>query len=67
MSNFTKTDLASVNRAIASGELTVRFQDTSTTYRSMDELFKAKRMIEEDLAAADRSTPTYAVTSRGLR
>jgi hypothetical protein len=50
---FTSTDLDAVNAAIASGELTVRHNGREVTYRSVDELLKAKRTIEADLAAAE--------------
>jgi roadblock/LC7 domain-containing protein len=49
--SFTADDLAQVNAAIASGELTVSVQGRTVTYRSIDDLFKAKAAIEADLAA----------------
>jgi hypothetical protein len=49
---FTQSDLDAINAAIASGELTVRSSDgKQVTYRSMDELLKARQTIEGDLAA----------------
>jgi len=39
---FTSSDLDAVDRAIASGELTVRSNDRMVTYRSMDELTAAR-------------------------
>lgn len=48
---FTTQDLAAVNAAIASGELTVRGADgRQITYRSMAELERARGIIEADLA-----------------
>lgn len=50
--SFTSADLASVNAAIASGELTVSVQGRTVTYRSIDDLIKARAVIESGLAAA---------------
>lgn len=49
--SFTTADLANINSAIASGELTVSVQGRSVTYRSIDDLIKAKAVIEGGLAA----------------
>lgn len=50
---FTQTDLDNINTAIAAGELTVRASNGSlVTYRSMDELLKARGVIQADLTAA---------------
>jgi len=46
---FTSADLANIDAAIASGELTVSVQGRTVTYRDIDSLFKAKRAIEEGL------------------
>ncbi len=48
--SFTQSDLNSINTAIASGELTVSVQGRTVTYRSMDDLLKARTLIETDLA-----------------
>lgn len=49
---FTSDNLAAVDAAIASGELTVRGADGRLiTYRSFDELAKARALIVADLAA----------------
>lgn len=48
---FTTDDLDRVKRAIGSSELTVRFADgKSVTYRSMEELLRAKAEIERELS-----------------
>lgn len=53
---FTQTDLDNINAAIAVGELTVRSANgTQVTYRSMDDLLKARATIQSDLAAASAS------------
>jgi hypothetical protein len=51
MSTFTSDDLAALNAAIASGELTIKHNGREVTYRSMDELLKAKQTVEAELAA----------------
>lgn len=50
---LTATDIAALDRAIASGELSVRFADgRSIIYRSIDELVKAKSEAQKEVAAA---------------
>jgi hypothetical protein len=49
--SFTSDDLAAINTAIASGELTVTVQGRTVTYRSIDDLIKARAVIESGLAA----------------
>jgi hypothetical protein len=51
--SFTTDDLTALNAAIASGELTVKHNGREITYRSIDELMKAKRTVEAELAAAE--------------
>lgn len=48
--SFTATDLANIEAAIASGELTVKKGDRQVTYRSMDELIKARQLAKDQLA-----------------
>lgn len=49
---FTQDNLTAVDAAIASGELTVRDADgRMVTYRSFEELSKARALIVTDLAA----------------
>jgi hypothetical protein len=69
---FTSQDLANINAAIASGELTAKVNDRLITYRSIAELLKAKNVIEAELATQSvGTTPTTGVfrlnfgTSRG--
>ena len=53
---FTAQDLAAVDAAIASGELTVRGADgRMVTMRSIDELLQARALIVSGIAAG--STP----------
>jgi hypothetical protein len=48
---FTQTDLDNINTAIATGELTVEVNGRRVTYRSVDDLLKARTAIQSDLAA----------------
>ena len=48
---FTPQDLAAVDAATASGELTIRSNGREVTYRSQADLFKAREAISAALAA----------------
>lgn len=49
---FTSQDLAAIDAAIASGELSIRSADGKlVTYRSVDELMKARGLVVQSLAA----------------
>lgn len=55
---FTTTDLAAIDAAIASGELTVRTADgKQVTLRTMTELLQARAVIAAGVSAAASSTP----------
>lgn len=59
---LTQTDLDSINAAISSGELSIRSSDgKQVTYRSIDELLKARQLAIDDIAAASggRLYPRY--------
>lgn len=49
---WTQTDLTNIETAIASGELTVSFEGRTVTYRSMEDLLKARAEIKASLASA---------------
>ena len=49
---YTTTQLAAIEAAIATGELTVEIDNRRVTYRSISDLLKAKREIEAGLSAA---------------
>jgi hypothetical protein len=50
---LTATDIAALDRAIASGELSVHFSDgRSVTYRSIGDLLKAKAEAQKEVNAA---------------
>lgn len=55
---FTASDLQDIDRAIASGEMTVRSADgRQVTYRTMAELMQARAVIAAALAQAASSCP----------
>ena len=57
---FTTTDLAAIDAAIASGELTVRTADgKQVTLRSMSELLQARQAISAGIAAAANTGGAY--------
>jgi hypothetical protein len=49
---FTTADLAAVESALASGELSVQYADRRVQYRSVAELTQAREMIIKELDAA---------------
>lgn len=55
---FTQTDVDAIDRAIASGELTVRMESgRSVTYRSFVELRAARELMMKEVAAATSGAP----------
>lgn len=52
MSDFTLTQLAAINTAIASGTLKVRYADKEVTYHSLTELMAARDLIRSELQAS---------------
>lgn len=56
---FTQTDLDAIDRAIASGELTVRLGDRWVTYQSFDDLAKRRDFIASALAAQTTTARSY--------
>lgn len=62
--SFTNDDLDALNTAIASGELTVEFNGRRATYRSIDELIRARNLVQSDIRSNSAST---SVASDGKR
>ena len=55
---FTSQDLAAIDAAIASGELSVRAADgKQITLRTMDELLKARDAIRAEMASVAAARP----------
>lgn len=55
---FTQQDLVAVERAIASGTLTVEYNGKKVTFRTMGELVQARDLIKADVAAANPGAPS---------
>lgn len=51
---FTQTQLDALDAAIASGELTVKYDGREVTYRSFDQLVKARNFVADRLPTAPR-------------
>ena len=49
---FSQTDLDNINAAVATGELSVEVNGRKVVYRSMDDLLKARAIIQGELDAA---------------
>lgn len=47
---FSDGDLAAIDAAIATGTLSVEYADRKVTYRSVQELERARQLIRADLA-----------------
>ncbi len=65
---WTQAQLDAIEAAIASGELTVHFGDRSVTYRSMDDLVKARAVIKDALESQSGTLPdrsSLVKTSKG--
>lgn len=55
---FTSADLAAVDQAIATGELSVEVNGRRITYRSVADLERARTLIKAELAAPPAGSPT---------
>lgn len=55
---FTVTQLAAIEAALTSGELTVEYDGKRVTYRSMDELRQARDLVRGELIEAGLLTDT---------
>lgn len=66
---WTTDDVAAIEQAIAQGALTVEYADRRITYRSMDDLLKAYRLVKDAVEAASsgsgRVYSTFASFSKG--
>ncbi|AEI76543.1 hypothetical protein CNE_1c11880 [Cupriavidus necator N-1] len=61
---FTLSQLEALEQAIASGELSVKYDGKEVTYRSMDDLTKAYNMVRGSLLATGQLTESSR-TNRG--
>ena len=59
---FSQSDLDAIDNAIKGAELTVQFADRRVTYRSMDELMKARQLIGGEVSSSNNLLyPRYQV------
>lgn len=63
---FQQSDLDSIEQAIASGALTVRFSDKEVTYRSMADMMQARDLIRKSLGHVKRTNRNFVNFSKGL-
>lgn len=63
---FSQSDLESIQRAIARGELIVEFSDRKVTYRSVDDLLKAEAHIAAAISTTPRSKQSFGTSSKGF-
>ena len=65
---FSQADLDAIEKAIASGELSVRLPSgTSVTYRDMDDLMKARDRMRSELQVNKRPRGIRYGFKRGVR
>lgn len=64
---YTTAQLQALEDAIATGELVVKYDGKEVTYRSIDELIKARDFVRGQLIAAgtitDTTAPRHSYTS----
>jgi hypothetical protein len=59
MSTFTQAHLEAIEEAIAGGYLKVRYDDKEVTYQSVEQMMKARSLIQSSLAAT--AAPTVRI------
>ena len=62
---WNQRDLIAVETAIASGEIEVHYSDRSVRYRSVDELLKAREVIQAALTVNARPRSRQIVPGSG--
>ena len=66
-SNFTDAQLKSLEAAIATGALMVRYADKTVTYRSLDEMLKVREIMRKALGyVSGQSGRIYLEHDKGL-
>jgi hypothetical protein len=68
MADFTQADLDKINAAIVAGSavVTVKYRGREVTYRGIDEIMKAKEIVERSLGTIPKTQRLFAKTSKGL-
>lgn len=64
--NWTLEDLKAIENAIASGALKVEYNDRTVTYRSINELMKARTLIRRCLGLEKRGGRILCGSSKGI-
>ena len=65
---WTQEQLDSLDAALAEGVLTVKYQDKTVTYRSVDEMLKLRHLMRRALCLdAGDSGRRYAQFNKGMR
>jgi len=62
---FTQDDLTAIEEAIASGALEVEYNDRKVKYRSINELLKARDLIQKKLGLTKRSARVLCNAKKG--
>jgi hypothetical protein len=63
---FSQSELTAIEAAIASGSLSVKYQDRSVTYRSLDDMLRIRDLMRRELGVTSgRNTRLYAEHKRG--
>lgn len=63
---YSQTQIDVLHAAIASGVLSVRHENTTTEYRSLDEMREILAEMEKSLGITQRVRRTVASFSRGI-
>ena len=64
--SWVQADLDAIEKAIASGVMTVRYSNKEVIYRSMDDLMKARSVIMKALGKANATQRIFTNFSKGL-
>jgi len=63
--NWTTADLIKIKTAIASGAMRVEYNDRTVVYKSMDDLMRARQLIEKELGKVKRGGRILCESSKG--
>lgn len=63
---FSMKQYVALKEAIASGELSVQYNGRRIQYRSLDEMLRAKALMESELFPKSRSRNHRAIFDKGL-
>lgn len=67
MSAYTQADLDALDRAVLNQSLTVSIAGRSRTYRSLDELLKAREFVRQQLTQMTGRKKLLAEFSKGVQ